>query len=161
MVDREDFKEAMSRFASGVTVVTCFDGEQTRGITVSAFLSVSLEPPLVLVSISKDAQLAPLLASSEGYGVSLLSAEQHTVSDHFAGWGPEGFEPALEALAGEQVLADALAGLSCQIRERVDAGDHQLLIGEVRAITLGASLEPLLYAQRGYRRLAPAAEEKR
>ena len=160
MVDREDFKEAMSRFASGVTVVTCSDGELTRGITVSAFLSVSLEPPLVLVSISKDAQLAPLLASSESYGVSLLSAAQRAASDHFAGWGPEGFEPRLEELAGEQVLVGALAGLSCQIRERVDAGDHQLLIGEVRAITLGDALEPLLYAQRGYRQLAAAGEER-
>ena len=159
MVDREDFKEAMSRFASGVTVVTCRDGEQTRGITVSAFLSVSLEPPLVLVSISKDAQLAPLLASSESYGVSLLGVAQRTVSDHFAGWGPEGFEPCLEELAGEQVLVDALAGLSCRIRERIDAGDHQLLLGEVSAISLGSDLEPLLYAQRGYRHLAVVAEE--
>ena len=159
MVDGEDFKEAMSRFASGVTVVTCRDGEQTRGITVSAFLSVSLEPSLVLVSISKDARLAPLLASSDSYGVSLLSVDQRSVSDHFAGWGPEGFEPILEELAGEQVLAGALAGLSCRIRERIDAGDHQLLIGEVNAVSLGTALEPLLYAQRGYRQLAVEAEE--
>ena len=150
----EKFKEAMSRFASGVTVVSCASEDGPLGITVSAFISVSLTPPLVLVSISKEATLSAQLASAGGYGVSILSAAQEDESNHFAGWGREGFTPRFAELAGRPVLEEALCTLSCRVAQRVNAGDHTLLIGEVEGVELGGAHTPLIYAQRRYQRLA-------
>ena len=156
----ETFKEALSRFASGVTVVSCAREDGPLGITVSAFISVSLTPPLVLVSISKEAKISSQFARAEGYGVSILSALQEDESNHFAGWGREGFTPRFVELAGRPVLEGALCTLSCRIAQRVSAGDHMLLIGAVEGVELGGTHAPLIYAQRRYQRLASDDKER-
>ncbi|MFC6591378.1 flavin reductase family protein [Deinococcus lacus] len=91
-VDPQEFRQTLGRFASGVTIITAQDGQERRGMTASAFLSVSMTPPLVLVSVDRRAHMHGLLESSAvtHYGVSILAQDQQHLSDHFAGRpGPE------------------------------------------------------------------------
>ena len=146
------FKQAMSRFASGVTVISTYDeNQQAVGMTASAFISVSLNPPLILESIATTAQMHQRLMQQDRYAVSILSAEQAQVSNHFAGWGTEGFTPILDELDGLPVVKDSLVQMSCRIVSRVSAGDHTLFIAEVQKAELNPnSLPPLIYVDRGY-----------
>ena len=89
-VDAKAFKDALSRFASGVTVVTVEEGGEVLGITVSAFLSVSLDPPLVLVSIDKRARSHEAFGRVGRYAVSVLAAGQDAISNYYAGWKQPG-----------------------------------------------------------------------
>lgn len=151
MVEPADFRNALSRFGSGVTVITIpneLEPHGVRGITASAFLSVSLSPPLVLVSIDQKARAhAPFLTAGR-YGVSILAAGQEDVSNHFAGRNPD-LTPEFADLGGFTVVAGACANLVCRVFERHPAGDHTLFIGEVEAVTT-RDLEPLLYYRGRY-----------
>lgn len=153
----DSFKEAMSLFPSGVTIITTLDDSgEPVGMTASAFVSVSLSPPLVLESIAKSAQMHTHLMCTERYAVSILAEDQSLVSNHFAGWGQEGFQPILTSLGGLPVIQSSLAQLTCKIVNRVDAGDHTLFIGCVEELSLSTEQKgPLIYAKRGYRALAP------
>ena len=153
----EAFKEAMSAFPSGVTVITTLDEQgEPVGMTASAFVSVSLDPPLVLESVAKTAQMHDHLMKTERYAVSILAADQALVSNHFAGWGQEGYQPTLATLGGLPIIQGSLAQLTCRIVNRVEAGDHTLFIGGVEEVSSGAvSADPLIYAKRDYRELAP------
>lgn len=158
----DSFKEAMSLFPSGVTIITTRDdaGEPV-GMTASAFVSVSLTPPLVLESIAKTAQMHEHLMRTDRYAVSILAEGQSLVSNHFAGWGQEGFSPTLATLGGLPIIQGSLAQLTCKIVNRVDAGDHTLFIGCVEELSLSTEgLDPLIYAKRGYRSLAPVSTKE-
>lgn len=148
-VSAQNFKQTLGRFASGVTVVTMEEGHSVHGITVSAFLSVSLEPPLVLVSIDKRAQSHTRLLSVERYGVSILAQGQEHLSNHFAGRDTS-VTPEFETLAGFPVLKDALAQLVCKIHQIIDAGDHTLFIGHIEELNWRDAM-PLTYFQGRYR----------
>ena len=151
-LDLVAFKEAMSRFPSGVTVLMTHDevGDPV-GMTASAFVSVSMTPPLVLESVAKSAQMHAHLMRADRYSVSILSAGQSPISNHFAGFGPEGFEPQLDELDGLPTIQDSVARVACQIIKRVDAGDHTLFIAQVHAVELSEHSElSLIYAQRDY-----------
>ena len=151
MVEPADFRNALSRFGSGVTVITIpSEGELhgVRGVTASAFLSVSLSPPLVLVSINQKARAHEPLLAAERYGVSILAAGQEDVSNHFAGRNPD-LTPEFADLGGLTVIAGACANLVCRVFERHPAGDHTLFIGEVEAVKT-SDLEPLLYYRGRY-----------
>lgn len=151
-VTSQHFRQTLSRFASGITVVTMQDGQDIHGITVSAFLSVSLEPPLVLVSIDKKAQSHTRLLSAQRYGVSILAEGQEHLSNHFAG-RDESVSPVFETLAGFPVLKDALAQLVCTIEQTIDAGDHTLFIGHLEEVAWRDGM-PLAYFQGKYRQLS-------
>ena len=155
------FKQAMSRFASGVTVITTYDeNQQAVGMTASAFISVSLNPPLILESIAKTAQMHHRLMQQDHYAVSILSNEQVQVSNHFAGWHTEGFTPTLEEVNGLPMVADSLVQMCCRIMSRVSAGDHTLFIAEVKSIRVNPKpLDPLIYVDRQYRNLAETSED--
>lgn len=150
-VSARDFRAALGRFASGVTVVTIpHEGEPggVRGITASAFVSVSLSPPLVLVSIDKKARAhAPLLVA-ERYGVSILAEQQRRLSNHFAGFD-DGVTPTFAELNGLSLVEGAVAQLVCRVVDRHEAGDHTLFIGEVEALSVTEGA-PLLYFRGGY-----------
>ncbi|MBM4291267.1 MAG: flavin reductase family protein [Deltaproteobacteria bacterium] len=149
------FKQAMSSFPSGVTALTTLDPQGAPvGMTASAFISVSLRPPLVLESVAKTAQMHAHLTREPRYAVSVLSATQVDESDHFAGWGRAGFTPAWGALAGLPTVLGSVARLACRVVSRVDAGDHTLFIGEVEAVEVEEGA-PLVYARRGYHGLRP------
>lgn len=142
-MDSREFRNTLGRFATGVTVVTIPDGAGVRGVTANAFMSVSLEPPLVVVSIGKKARTHALLLDAERYGISVLHEDQEAMSNHFAGFGGE-LEPTFEHLSGFPLLEGALAHLVCRTVDRHEAGDHTLFIGEVEALRYREG-RPLLY----------------
>jgi flavin reductase len=143
-VTPQSFRQTLGRFASGVTVVTMQEDGQVHGITVSAFLSVSLEPPLVLVSIDKKAHSHERMTNAERYGVSILSESQQSLSNHFAGRDPNAV-PEFETLSEFPVLKNALAQLVCKTVQKVDAGDHTLFIGQIEQLAWQEEGKPLVY----------------
>lgn len=152
-VSPETFRDALSHWASGVTVVAARDETRVLATTVSAFASVSAEPPLVLVSLGANAVVLPLLEVGEPYGISLLSAEQRKLATVFADTLPVG---APDFAGGDMpVLPDALVGLGCVVDSIVEAGDHRLVIGRVERAAIGGSEAALVYYRRNYHLLEP------
>lgn len=149
MVDPREFRRTLGRFATGITVVTMRSGERTYGITVNAFMSVSLKPPLIAVCIDKRAQAHTTLTESERFGVSILRAEQEPLSDHFAGRPVKGIGDPFEAFQGFPVVAGALGHLVCRAYDVADAGDHSIFLGEVEALAVSEG-QPLLYFAGSY-----------
>lgn len=154
--DHQAFREAMSTFATGITVVTMTapqeGGEdELFGITVNAFMSVSLEPPLIAVSIDRRARAHATLHAAERFGVSVLADDQAHLSDQFAGRPVAQPEQPFERLAGFPVVRGALAQLVLRREDAFLAGDHTIFIGRVEALR-SFSGEPLLYFRSGYRR---------
>jgi flavin reductase (DIM6/NTAB) family NADH-FMN oxidoreductase RutF len=141
-VEPDAFRAALGRFPSGVTVVTLDDGDGgVHGITVSSFVSLSLVPPLVGVAIGRKARAHRMIGAPR-FGVSVLAADQANVSDHFAARPVALPADAFVDLAGHRVIRGAVAHLVCAVVERVDTGDHTLLVGRVEAsrVAEGASL---------------------
>jgi flavin reductase (DIM6/NTAB) family NADH-FMN oxidoreductase RutF len=141
-VEPDAFRAALGRFPSGVTVVTLDDGDGgVHGITVSSFVSLSLNPPLVGVAIGRRARAHGLIGAPR-FAVSVLAADQAHVSDHFAARPVALPADPFEDLDGHQVVRGAAAQLVCAVVDRVDTGDHTLLVGRVEAsrVAEGASL---------------------
>jgi flavin reductase (DIM6/NTAB) family NADH-FMN oxidoreductase RutF len=151
-VTPQSFRQTLGRFASGVTVVTMQEDGQVHGITVSAFLSVSLEPPLVLVSIDKKAHSHARIMNAERYGVSILAESQQTMSNHFANRDPNAV-PEFDRLHDFPVLKNALAQLLCKTVQKVDAGDHTLFIGQIEELSWQEDGKPLVYFHGGYQKI--------
>jgi flavin reductase (DIM6/NTAB) family NADH-FMN oxidoreductase RutF len=151
-VTPQAFRQTLGRFASGITVVTMQHNREVRGITVSAFLSVSLEPPLVLVSIDKKAHSHERMMATNHYGVSILSEGQQSLSNHFAGRDPSVI-PEFETLNGFPVLKGAVAQLVCKTVQKVAAGDHTLFIGQIEHLRWQEEAQPLVYFHGKYQTL--------
>ncbi len=149
----QDFKQALGRFASGVTVIAVNDGEGQRGMTASAFLSVSLDPPLVLVSVGKKAHMHAHLLHGARWSASILAHDQAALSGHFAGYGEAEVRWEGEQ-SGPPHLAGALAWVECMPFAAHDAGDHTLFVGQVVAAGHREGI-PLVYSQGKYRDLVP------
>ncbi len=147
-----EFRNALGRFASGITVVTTVIDGETYGMTANAFVSVSLEPPLVLVSVANKAHMHGYLQQSGRYGVSVLTSTQEEYSQHFAGFGPEAFKPDFVEVDGIPLLAESLAHMIVTVTDARPAGDHTLYIGQVEYVQWWDS-KPLLYFQGRYERL--------
>lgn len=145
-----EFKQALGRFASGVTVVSVVRDDEVYGITVSAFISVSLDPPLVLVSIAKSSYFHSILSESRRYGISILSQEQMDISEHFAHRNT--IQPKYSELGGVPLIEGALSHLVCAMVDQHSAGDHTLFVGYVEQAAISDG-KPLLYAQGAYNRL--------
>jgi flavin reductase (DIM6/NTAB) family NADH-FMN oxidoreductase RutF len=162
----EAFRDALRHFTSGVTIVTIQtpDDELPHGLTVSAFASISPEPPLIMVAIDHRHSAYPLL-EQEGatFAVNVLAQDQMDLSNRFA-WLKDGDRFAEgdwdTAVTGAPILKDALAWLDCTIHARYLAGTHTLYIGEVQACqTPRPDDAPLVYWNRGYRQLATASND--
>ena len=154
-VDKNEFRAALGRFASGVTVVTTLDaGRRPQGLTVSAFCSVSLVPPLVLVSIEKGTRTHDALGESGVFVVNVLGEEQEGLSNRFATRAADKFAGLDYDLAknGAPLLPDALAHIQCRLRHAYDGGDHTIFVGEVESTALN-ECKPLIYFRGGYARL--------
>ena len=155
-IDPDSFRSVLGRFASGITVVTTRDGDQRDvGMTVSAFCSVSLDPPLVQVCIDRASSIHAVLAASSRYGVSILAAEQEALSRRFATAESSRRFDGIGYRRGESgvvLLDDALAHLECKIVASHEAGDHTMFVGEVESAT-ARSAGPLLYYRGGYAQL--------
>ena len=157
-VDATSFKDCLRHFPSGVTIVSIRSDHQVHGLTVSAFASVSIDPPLILIAIDHKHSAYPLLERDGAvFAVNILAEDQFHLSDRFAwtkdedrflegDWG--------EAMTGAPVLQDALAWLDCTIDSRLQAGNHTIYIGEVQASSVPRPDEPpLVYWNRAYRHL--------
>ncbi|MGO9907430.1 MAG: flavin reductase family protein [Solirubrobacteraceae bacterium] len=138
-----EFRQVMGRFATGVTVVTTVERGAAHGMTANGFLSVSLRPPLVLVSLGR-CKMNELLPRSGRYGVSVLSHDQHHFAAHFAAQKAAPVEPTFSWQDGVPLLEDALAHLVCRVVDVHRAGDHVLWIGEVEYLA-HRDAEPLLF----------------
>lgn len=159
MISPDDFKNALRHFPAGVTVVTLRAGEEIHGLTVSAFASVSAEPPLILVIIDRRHKASALLAREGAvFAVNILREDQAALSDRFA-WLKEGDRFAEgrwgRAETGAPILENALAWLDCRIHARYPAGSHDLYVGEVVASAVpDPEAPPLVHWNREYRQLA-------
>jgi flavin reductase (DIM6/NTAB) family NADH-FMN oxidoreductase RutF len=146
-------------FASGVTVVTTVHESKLRGVTVSAFSSVSLNPPLVLICIANESESKEWIVESGIFAVNLLSDEQEFLAERFAARAPivntrfDGV-PYHTAITGSPILADSLAWYDCRVDTMHDGGDHTIFIGRVEAVGFGAEgKQPLVYFANHYQRL--------
>lgn len=154
-ITKEEFRAALGRFASGVTVVTTKDNSgKLFGITVSAFCSVSLEPPLVLVCIEKRAGSHHAFQESEAFVVNILSEAQQSISNHFASHIDDKFAGVeySSGIADLPVLKDCSANLECRLHQVSEGGDHTIFIGEIEKATITEE-NPLVYWHSKYREL--------
>lgn len=147
--DTRSFRRTMSRFASGITVLATPCAEGIHAMTANAFVSVSLEPPLVLVSVAARAVMHSLLQPGVPAGISVLAAEQAAESDRFAGRAGCADAPRWECLAGAPVLSGALAQITGTVAAAHVAGDHTLFVLEVHALAERAG-RPLLFYDGAY-----------
>jgi flavin reductase (DIM6/NTAB) family NADH-FMN oxidoreductase RutF len=161
-VDPADFRAVMSRFATGITVVTTCAGGQRAGITVNAFCSVSLDPPLVLICIDRSSRVHPLIVESGAFAVNFLSADQEILSACFASNGDWRFNEfcgatSHTAATGAPVLDESLGFVDCTIVDVYPGGDHSIIVGRVEALAAGQG-DPLLYFESRYRRLTESTQ---
>jgi flavin reductase (DIM6/NTAB) family NADH-FMN oxidoreductase RutF len=155
-IEPDEFRHAMAQLASGVTAVTTRDAAgRPLGLTVTAFSSVSLEPPLVLVCVDARSETHAGFRESGRFGVSLLGEDQEQVSRLFAWGGPVKFEktPLVEGRTGVPLVAGAVAHIECRVVAAHAAGDHTIYVGEVVATATHPG-RPLLYCRGRYQRLA-------
>lgn len=157
-VSSEKFRDALRHFPSGVTIVTVRSGEVRHGLTVSAFASVSPDPPLILIMVDHRHRAYELL-EEEGasFAVNVLAHDQIELSNRFA-WVKDEDRFAMgewtKAATGAPVLETALAWMDCTIHSRLPAGSHTIYVGEVQASEVERADEmPLVYWNRGYRKL--------
>jgi flavin reductase (DIM6/NTAB) family NADH-FMN oxidoreductase RutF len=154
-VSPDEFRSVLGRFPSGVTVVTTRGADESdEGMTVSAFCSVSLEPPLVLICIEKTASVHDALTQAPAFVVNILSAKQEQIARRFSIVDIDRFEGVgfSRSVNGIAVIDEVLAVIECNRYALHDAGDHTIVIGEVEAgrAEIGA---PLLYYRGGYAQL--------
>jgi hydroxymethylglutaryl-CoA lyase len=155
--DNNDFRRAMGQFASGVTVVTSKHGDTPIGVTASSFTSLSLDPPLVLVSLSKRLFTHNVIAESGYFAVNVLSARQLELGMRFAGMRPDITDrfaglAVTTAVTGSPLLPDSLAWIDCTVWAMYDGGDHTIFVGQVRDLAISDFDVPLLYHNRLWRR---------
>ena len=154
-VGSQEFRAALGHFASSVNVVTARTADgQLAGITVTAFCSLSLEPPLVLICIDKRARLHEVLAGGQPFAVNMLSQDQEVLSRRFATRGPDQFVGVgyTTSSAGTAWFDDALAVIECRFVEAYAGGDHTIIVGEVEETRIREG-KPLVYFRGGYAQL--------
>jgi len=151
-VDSDLFRKACSKFATGVVIATAIDSNGNPcGITVNSFTSVSAVPPLVLFCIDYRASLLTYFRTSSYFGINVLSASQQHISNRFAQREPDRFEDLhwSAGSTGVPLIAGALATMECAVNQIVEAGDHAVLFGEVKAAQYRDG-DPLLYFSSRY-----------
>jgi flavin reductase (DIM6/NTAB) family NADH-FMN oxidoreductase RutF len=154
-MDLQELRRVMGHFATGVTVVTTKDGEDTPfGLTANAFASLSLNPPLVLVCVDKAAQCYSCFEDSKIFAINVLGEGQEEISRRFATKGAQKFNgiPWHKSESGLALLDGAIGHIECKAVHSYDGGDHTIYVGEVlRAKTTGE--RPLIFFRGKYHRL--------
>lgn len=153
-VSSDQYREGLSHFASGITVIAVSSGTEMHGMTATSFASVSLIPPLISVALEKDSRTLEILRDRDAFTVNLLARNQEDVARTFATKGPKPFDRIPHSIGknGAPLLEGCLAWFECSVRSIADGGDHEVVIAETTRIELGAG-EPLLYYRRDYRSL--------
>ena len=151
-IDPAAFRSVLGRFASGVTVVTIRDqAGADHGMTVSAFCSLSLDPPLVLVCVDKKASMYDAFARTDRFAVNVLESTQEELARRFAEEHPDRFDGVgfTRGLTGAAIIDDTLATIECTVLSRHPGGDHTIVLGSVIAAVTREG-RPLLYYRGGY-----------
>lgn len=162
-VDATSFRDAASRFASGVTVAAASHGGMHHAITATAFASLSLDPPLVLLALDRAGQLIGLVRHSGCVGLSVLAADQEAIG-RSASLPGRSLQPLVEeaptttAVTSAPLLLGALAWFDCEVESISEHGDHAIIVGRVVAAA-STDGEPLLYYSRRYHRIGAALSE--
>ncbi len=159
-MDRDTYRSLIGQFATGVTVVTTNVDGRLHGMTANAVCSLSLEPLQLLVCVDRESNCHEQMQRAEAFGLSILAFDQEEISNTFARTTAPvagsllgvGFR---QGSLGEPLIENALAHLECRIAERIDGGDHIIVIGDVVAGELLRDAEPLLFYGGRYARLAP------
>ena len=152
-VGEQEFRDALRLFASGVTVITAPDGEGgVHGMTATAFSSLSLRPPLVLVAVARDTRCHRLIAAGKRFGISILYDQQTEVSRHFGKQGQADRPPRFASLDDVPVIEGSMAMLACSLEESFEGGDHSIFVGLVSAAQARPG-SPLLHFDGRYRTL--------
>lgn len=160
-ISAEDFRTALSRFATGVTVMTTVAEDGPHGMTANSVTSVSLDPLLVLVCVERDTAMCDLVVEAGVFGLSILTAEQEGLSNRFADpdrpAGAAQFDGVSHStsVCGVPVLDGSLAVLGCRVWRTYDGGDHLIVVGEVVDLELGESSDALIYFRSGYTTARP------
>jgi flavin reductase (DIM6/NTAB) family NADH-FMN oxidoreductase RutF len=154
--DPRTLRDALGCFATGVTVVTCFDeDDRPFGLTANSFTSVSLDPPLLLVCIHKQAACASALATAQHFAVNVLQTAQQPASIRFSTRQEDrfGVNDWSRGEFGAPVLQESLGVFECERFALYDGGDHDILVGTVVKASFDPNLDPLLFFRGRYRRL--------
>lgn len=154
-VTSEEFRRACGRFATGVTIASVLDEEGTpHGLTVSSFVSVSLDPPLVLICLGHAVSVIDIFRASPYFGINVLAANQRELSERFARKGYDRFDRVAweRGETGVPLLPGVLAAIECSVEQRVTAGDHDIFVARMVAARVSDG-EPLIHFASRYRRL--------
>ena len=157
-LDPEQLRRAMRAWTTGVAILTASHNGETYGMTINSFNSLSLDPPMVCVTVQNKTFIYNLIEAAQAFGVTILAASQRDLAEDFAGRkrGPErmaGVE--LQPLVtGAPVLTDGLASLDCRVTQAIPVGKNTLFLAEVEAVQVQSTRGPLLYHDRAYRHLA-------
>lgn len=152
--DTRSFRDACGAFATGVTVVSAVADDTTSGMTANAFMSISLEPPLIAVSLGLKARTLSVIRAAGRFGVAILPADAEQVAWHFAGRRQEELDAPFEMVDGVPLARAASAAFVATLETDMLAGDHAILIGHVSALRHREGTEPLLFHCGRFGRLA-------
>ena len=157
-INSEDLRRILGRFVTGVTVVTYRHEGTPYGMTANAFTSISLDPPLILISVDKQARSHGRIAASRAFAVNILAERQEPIAIRFAGAHREldnPFEgvPYTDGETGSPLLTTALGWLDCRLHAAHDAGDHTLFLGEILGLGVNSHESPLVFYAGSLRKL--------
>ena len=151
-----EFRDAMGQFVTGVVVIATRNEGAVHAMTANAFMSGSIDPFLVLVSVARTARTHQYVREARHYGISILPQTQQWISNHFAGKRTPDHNPVFESLDGAPVIAGAIVRLAADLYHEYLCGDHTLFVGKVRALEVDRNhTKPLLYYGGRYRHVAP------
>ena len=155
-VTETDYRDAISRFLSGVTVITTRHGSEIQGITATAVTSVTLQPPTLLVCLNRQSATCRTLIESGQFAVNVLGANQQDLAQRFATKQPDKFAgvPTTAGVAGAPLITGALAHLECRVSAQNDVGTHRIFFGEVLSVAV-AEGRPLGYFRGKFSALPP------
>ena len=164
-IQSDAFRETLSQYASGVTIITVKAGDEIHGLTASAFASVSADPPLIAIFVNHKGHAHELFERSDAvFAVNFLREHHESLSNRFAFSKEEKFAEGdwTTATTGAPILADALAWLDCTVYSRVSMGSHSIYVGEIQATeVLHPGETPLIYWNRDYRLLDLSESEQK
>lgn len=153
-VDPRAFRDACGEFATGVTVVSTRSEDAISGMTANAFMSISLDPPLIAVSLGLNARTLGVIRSAGRFAVAILPAAAEHVAWHFAGRPQQGLTEPFEMLDDLPVATGAAAAFATTIEMDLPAGDHAILVGRITAMKHACEASPLLFHRGKFGRIA-------
>lgn len=152
-IDPQLFRRVMGRFATGVTVVSFMRTNRPVGMTVNSFLSVSMEPPLILISVRKASSFVEHVRVGSRFGINILSEQQRKLGPHFANRPGPDVNARFHDHAGTPLLDDSLAHIVARVVDIHPAGDHLLFIAEIEHLEHGPEAQPLIFFSGRYKQI--------